>query len=238
VFVGVSDTSLGLTLELVDQSYAAGAAAVVAAPPYYLPMSQADLLAYMTTLADRSSLPLLLYNMPSCTKTALAVETVGELRKHDNIIGLKDSSGNLDYFRAVARMLDGDAEFTLLIGPEELLVESMELGGRGGVTGGANLFPRFYVAMYEAAADGRWEQAHELQQVVRRMSSMIYQLGDSGARVIQGIKMGLEVLGICESRLSSPFRGHGDHERAIVVEALSEIEPPVERLCPGPQSAR
>ena len=74
VVVGITDTSPNAAVELAAQSYAAGAAAVVAAPPYYLPMSQDDLRLYIEWLADRLPLPLLLYNMPSCTQTVFAVK--------------------------------------------------------------------------------------------------------------------------------------------------------------------
>jgi 4-hydroxy-tetrahydrodipicolinate synthase len=94
---------MGAALQLADQSYAAGAAAVVSAAPYYLPMTQRDLIEYTEEFAGRLPLPLLLYNMPSCTKTAYDVDTVRTLAGHQNIIGLKDTSGDLDYYAEVAK---------------------------------------------------------------------------------------------------------------------------------------
>ena len=182
-------------------------------------------------------LPLLLYNMPSCTKTAFAVKTVGELKQHDKIVGLKDSSGDLEYFAEVVRMIHGDPEFTLMIGPEEKLARSIVLGGHGGVSGGANMFPQLYVALYEAAAQGQTERVHDLQQIVQQIAASVYQVSQSGARVIQGIKTALSELGICSGVVAEPFRSYGADERAEIAAAIREIEPHLEQLCPTRQTA-
>ena len=82
VLVGITDTSLVEAVELAKFSQGAGAAAVVAAPPYYFPVEQPPLLTFLSCLADESSLPLFLYNMPSCVKATLAFETVEALARH------------------------------------------------------------------------------------------------------------------------------------------------------------
>jgi len=238
VVVGITDTCQSTALELAEQSFAAGAAAVVAAPPYYLPMSQDDLRRYIECLAECLPLPLLLYNMPSCTKTVFTVETVQELSQHSNIIGLKDSSGDLEYFAEIVQLTHRDPEFTLLIGPEEKLARSIVLGGHGGVSGGANMFPRLYVSLYEAAASGQTERVHDLQQVIQHISASMYHVSECGARVLQGIKTALSELGICSGVIAQPFRDYRDHERAVISAAITEIEPQLEKLCPPRQTAQ
>lgn len=235
VLVGITDTSMTSALDLAEQSFAAGAAAVVSAAPYYLPMTQTDLVEYTERLARRLPLPLLLYNMPSCTKTAFDLGTVSTLCQNPNIIGLKDTSGDLDYFAAVARIANAREDFTLLIGPEEKLAKSIELGGFGGVTGGANMFPSLYVALYEAAVSGNAAKARELQNVVQTISDSMYGITDCGARVLQGVKTALSELGICSGIVAEPFRTYRDNERAMIAAALSQIEPQVQQLCPQPQ---
>ena len=233
VLVGVTDTSMTSALELADQSYAAGAAAVVSAAPYYLPMTQQDLLGYTEELASRMPLPLLLYNMPSCTKTAFDVDTVRSLSKHENIIGMKDTSGDLDYFAELAKIAATREDFTLLIGPEEKLARSIELGGYGGVTGGANMFPSLYVALYEAAARGDFDAANECQKIVQEISDAMYNVTDCGAKVLQGIKTGLSELGICSGVIAKPFRNYHDNERAMISAAISRIEPLIQQAVPS-----
>ncbi len=230
VLVGITDTSLTSAIELAEQSHAAGASAVVSAAPYYLPMTQTDLLEYTELLANRLPLPMLLYNMPSCTKTAFDVDTVRNLCQHENIIGMKDTSGDLEYFSEIARIADTREDFTLLIGPEEKLAKSIELGGYGGVTGGANMFPTLYVAIYEAAVAGDMAKANQLQEIVQKISDSMYAVSDCGARVLQGVKTGLSELGICSGIVAPPFRSYRDSERAIIAAAVSEIEPLVQQL--------
>lgn len=233
VLIGITETSMTSAIELAEQSFGAGASALVSAAPYYLPMTQGDLAEYTEELANRLPLPLVLYNMPSCTKTAFDVDTVQQLSQHENIIGVKDTSGDLDYFASIATIAKSRAGFTLLIGPEELLSRSIELGGYGGVNGGANMFPQLYVALYEAAVRGDRATANELQSVVQQISDAMYNVTDSGARVLQGIKTGLSELGICSGIVAKPFRTYRDNERALVAAAISEIEPLIERTCPA-----
>ena len=230
VLVGITETSMASALELADQSYGAGAAAVVSAAPYYLPMTQTDLIRYTEQLANRLPLPLLLYNMPSCTKTAFDLDTVKTLSGHSNVIGLKDTSGDLEYYGKAASFANEQEGFTLLIGPEEKLARSIELGGHGGVTGGANMFPALYVSLYEAASRGDFERANELQAVVQRISDSMYAVTDSGARVLQGVKTGLAELGICSGVVAQPFFTYGDAEKAVIANALEEIAPLVQGL--------
>ena len=234
LLVGVTDTSMVDALELAEQSYAAGAAAVVTAAPYYLPMSQADLLRYTEELATRLPLPALLYNMPSCTKTEFSIETIQRLSQHPNIIGLKDTSGDLEYYAQAAEIANRIDDFTLLIGPEEKLARSLELGGHGGVSGGANFFPRLYVELYNAAAQGEPGRASELQQLILEVSKAIYGVSDSGARVLQGVKTALAELGICSHIVAPPFRTYDEAERLLIRNALARLTPLVESACDLP----
>jgi 4-hydroxy-tetrahydrodipicolinate synthase len=225
VFVGISDTSFDESVELAGEAYAAGAAAVVATPPYYLPMSQPELMRYMFRLADVCYLPLVLYNMPSCTKVSFEAETVQRLSEHPIIIGLKDSSGDLDYFQRVAKRLKDRPHFSLLVGPEELLREAVRRGAHGGVNGGANLFPRLYVNLYQAAVAGQDDEAARLQELVMQISRTIYSVGKEPSRIIKGIKSALHCLGVCEDYVAEPFERFQDAERQQIDQHLQALLP-------------
>src|SRR6185312_14695415 len=101
VLVCVSDTAYTETLHLTEFAAAAGADAIVMAPPYYFPASQSDLLRLVEGLAAASALPLFLYNMPSLTKLHFDPETVAIAADLPNIIGLKDSSADMHYLKRV-----------------------------------------------------------------------------------------------------------------------------------------
>ena len=96
-YVGITDTSLAEAAALAGHAADHGARAVVAAAPYYFSLSQSDLRRWFEELAQQSPLPLILYNMPSCVRVTIEPETLTEMIDNPRIVGLKDSSGDLDY---------------------------------------------------------------------------------------------------------------------------------------------
>jgi 4-hydroxy-tetrahydrodipicolinate synthase len=224
VLVGITDTSLSESAKLAEKAESLKADAVVAAPPYYFTNKQSELADYFHVLADRSPLPLFLYNMPSHTKVNIAAETVEKLSGHENIIGLKDSSGNLVYFQKVVRLMEDQHGFSLLVGPEELLMQSVISGAHGGVNGGANMFPKLYVKMYEAARSGHVDEMKRLQKIIMKISSTIYTVGNSPGSYLQGVKSALSVMGICSDVMALPGQSHSADEKKRVRKAIENLE--------------
>ena len=223
ILVGVTDTSLVEAVELAKFSRDAGASAVVAAPPYYFPVEQPPLLTFLQRLADESPLPLFLYNMPSCVKAMLAFETVETLARHANVVGLKDSSGDMAYFRRALTLREARPDWTILMGPEQLMAESVLLGSDGGVTGGANLHPRLYVDLYEAASRRDQPIIDKLQSEVITLAK-IYNVSGSGmAPYLCGLKCALELADLCSGHLAEPFTAFGATERSAVERLLAEL---------------
>lgn len=223
VLVGITDTSIAESITLSKKAATGGADAVVAAPPYYFSTNQSELIGYFGSLADESPLPLFLYNMPSHTKVYFEPETVKILAEHSNIIGFKDSSGDLLYFQNVVRLLQDNSEFSLLVGPEEMLLQTMLTGGHGGVNGGANMFPKLYVAMYEAAVEKNFERMSSFQEKILLVSSSLYNVGNSPAKYLQGVKCALSLMGICNDTLALPYNSFGDPEKEIIRKALEQL---------------
>jgi len=221
--VGITDTSFSESVKLAEKANSAGADAVVAAPPYYFTNNQSELAEYFSVLADESPLPLFLYNMPSHTKVNIAAKTVLKLSDHENIIGLKDSSANLVYFQKVVRLMESRSEFSLLVGPEELLMQSILSGAHGGVNGGANMFPKLYVKMYEATRSQNFEEMEKLQKIIMQVSSTIYSVGDSPGSYLQGVKSALSVMGICSDKMSLPGKPHSAEEKKMIQIAIEDL---------------
>ena len=132
-FVGITDTSFDESINLAEYAAEKGASAVVLAPPYYFPAGQLELLEYLEHLVPRLPLPLFLYNMPTHTKLFFEPETVKAASEIPGVIGLKDSSANMVYFHQLQQIFKDHNDFRLFIGPEELLGETLVLGGHGGV---------------------------------------------------------------------------------------------------------
>ncbi len=206
VLVGITDTSFSESVDLAHYAFDEGAAAAVLAAPYYFPARQDDLLRYVQHIADELPLPIFLYNMPSHTKLPYELDLLKTAIDIPNVVGLKDSSGQLVYFHAVQHLVRERPEFTVLIGPEEMLAATVLMGGHGGVTGGANLFPRLYVELYEAARAADLETARRLHTQVMRISTTLYSVGHYGSGIIKVIKAALAHQGICHDAMAEPFQ--------------------------------
>lgn len=225
VLVGITDTSFAESVNVARAAADSGADAVVLAPPYYLPEAQPELQEYLHHLVPELPLPLFLYNMPALTKVHIEADTIRRAMDNPRIIGLKDSSGDLDYFQNAARLIQQHRpDWPLLIGPEEKLFASMQLGGNGGVNGGANLFPKLYVQVVEACRAGNLARAEELQRQIQRVSDSFYHIGKYSSSIIKGIKCVASTLGLCSDFMAEPFHRFRAPEREIVAARLKEIE--------------
>lgn len=219
LLAGITDTSYVESVQLAYFAAESGYDAVVLAPPYYFPAGQIELLGYVRQLAAESPLPLMLYNMPALTKVWFDLPTLRELSTVDRIIGVKDSSGDLDYFAQVCRLKQSRPDWSVLIGPEALLDESLQRGGDGGVAGGANVFPDWFVEWYAAIiADDKVAAAESKQKIVALQQ--IYEIGKYASRHIKATKCALSLLGICSDLPSDPFRPFLAPQRAQVAKIL------------------
>ncbi len=221
VLVGVTDTSFTESIRLAEHAARQGADAIVAAPPYYFDANQAELFRYFQQLATSAPLPVYLYNAPAYTGHSLAVETVRDLARIPGILGLKDSSGSMVYFHLLQDALRDRPDFTLLVGPEELMAEAVLLGGNGGICGGANYFPHLHVQLFNAAAAGNLPEVNRLQRRVMRASASFYHVTSHPSAYLAGMKCVLSLLGICNDILTEPFRSFGTEERDEVRRRLA-----------------
>lgn len=223
VYVGVTDTSFVESVELARVARDAGAAAVVLSTPYYFPAGQTELVQYVRRIVPELPLPVVLYNMPSLTKVWFEPETLAQLTEIQAILGVKDSSGDLAYFQRIVELKAIRPDWTMMMGPEHLLVPALKLGADGGVHGGANLFPRLFVRAYELAVA---DQKAELEPLVAWIEQLqqIYEVGKYGSKYIKATKCGLSLLGICDDQLAEPFNHFLPPERARVSAILDELK--------------
>ena len=223
VLVGITDTSFIETINIAEFAAEAGASAVVLAPPYYFPAGQFELIEYIEHLEQRLPLPLFLYNMPSHTKMIFEPETVKKASELPGVIGLKDSSGNMVYFHQLQQLFRDQDDFKLFVGPEELLGETLVLGGHGGVCGGANLIPELYVSMYETSIGGDLKKMGELHERIMQVSSSIYSVGKYKSSYLKGLKCALSIMDICNDFMAEPFHKFREPERGIIRQHLIEL---------------
>lgn len=162
VVAGAAATSVAETQSAIEDAARVGADAAVVVPPYFHaandPVGNER---FFEAIADASPLPLLLYNIPVCTGNEIAPETLAAVAEHERIVGLKDSSGDLEYF--LAAMDRTPADFLLLQGYDSLLVPALRMGADGGVNALSNVFPARYGTLLEHATV---ERGRKLQSEV------------------------------------------------------------------------
>ena len=226
MYAHVTDTRVNATVALAHHARDAGAAAVVIAAPYYLPLGQAELVRYVELVLDRQPLPVVLYNIPQFTKTAYEPATVARLLGHPRVIGIKDSSGDLRYQRELIALARSRPDFSVMCGDERYLFEMVRAGAHGCVGGGGNLLPRLLVGLYQAITTGDDPLAARMQEQLVRLS-VLYD-APTVAGGIRNVKSALCQLGvIATDRMCDPYGGGTDNAGgpsvARVLESLGVV---------------
>jgi 4-hydroxy-tetrahydrodipicolinate synthase len=150
--------------------------------------------------------------------------TVAAAADIPKIIGIKDSSANLSYMSNVQYALKNKPEFSFFIGPEEITPHFVLMGGHGGVNGGANMFPKLYVDMYNAATAKNFEKLLPLHKKVMEIYNSIYTVGKYGSSLIKGIKCVLSLMGVCDDFLAEPFHRFKAEERNTIRNNLIKLD--------------
>jgi dihydrodipicolinate synthase/N-acetylneuraminate lyase len=222
VVVGITDTSFYGSLEIAEYSEKTGMDAVVIAPPYYVPISQEEMREYLEDLVPRLPLPFLMYDMPSCTKMHMSIETIRKA-KELGAIGIKDSSGDMSYLFSIIREFKDSPEFSIITGTELFLPDTILHGGHGAVPGGANLFPGLFVDLYNASIERDLGKIAILRDKVMMIENTIYNVGKHKSGIIKGIKCALSVMNICNDYVALPFRKFKEEERNRIEQHIKEL---------------
>ncbi len=212
---GVTSTSYRVSLDLAREFGERGVDAIVATTPYYFHYRQTELIDYFTRLAEESPLPLVIYDIPGRSDNDLAPETVLDLSEHQRIIGIKDSTGNIERGIDIATALRARDDFAMFQGSERLLALAVLSGYDGGVVGLANAFPRLCVAVCEAAASRDLQRAQELQELVNSVFPWFFAADPgttNGSGIVGAMKVGQELQGLCSRRTFFPMRRLTDED--------------------------
>ncbi len=222
ILVGITDTSIAGSIELSEYSASVGADAVVVAPPYYFPVSQAEMADYFEALVPKLVLPFVIYNMPSHTKVHLSLETVNLAREMGSL-GIKDSSGDIFYLYTLLDKFKDSPDFSIITGTELFIPETIMNGGHGAVAGGANIFPKLFVQLYDASIKKDLEAIAGLRSKVMSLYNSIYNVGKYTSRITKGTKCALSVMGICDDYMAPPLHRFNPAEREQIENILNEF---------------
>jgi 4-hydroxy-2-oxoglutarate aldolase len=215
LLVGTGSESTRETIARCRDAKAAGADAVlVVAPHYFLKrMTEAALLAHYRAVADASPLPVLLYNMPAYAHLVLSPELVHTMAQHDNVIGMKDSAGNLT---VLEQYLAAQSDtFTVLTGHGGTTASAIARGARGAILAISLYGGLLTRAMVDAALAGRHEEAAALQLPLVPLAAEI-----AAAFGPPGLKAAMDMVGLDGGAPRSPLQPLDADERAKVEDAL------------------
>jgi len=223
ILVGITDTSIDELLDLADYAYHKSIDAVVMAAPFYTPISQTELKYWFEHVAPQIKLPIILYDLPSHINVKISVELVKDLSNIENIIGIKDSSGDMTYFNLLLNAIER-SDFGFYTGPEILFSESLLAGGDGGVPGGSNLYPKLFVDIYQSAIEQELGILRSRQNVVRKLYNGLYKLEPSGSGFMYGLHAGLAIKGICKNIMYPPYIGLDEKQLKTANQLIQTLE--------------
>ena len=215
VICGVAQSHLSAAQAEVDAAASLGADAALVAPPFYYPIDQATVLAFYRSLAAKSTIPILLYNIPQFTKVVAEPATVAALAREGTIKGIKDSSRDFEYFENVCVATRDLPRFRIFTGSDSMLLASLVMGGSGTICGAANIAPAWVVRIYEDFTHGNWEAARKHQDALVELV-MAVRAGVFPA----AIKAALHLQGICEPWPAAPVAAYDDAATARLRDRL------------------
>jgi 4-hydroxy-2-oxoglutarate aldolase len=204
----VNELSTRAAIEAAREAADCGADAVLVVTPYFYKgsMTQERLSRHFTEVADHSPLPLLIYNVPQNTGVVIESGTIAALGAHQNIIGVKDSAGNMGAISETIRLApDG---FSVMVGNGGIVYPALTMGATGGILGVACAAPRACVDLYEATKAGDHTRARDLQHRIAPLSHIV-----TAGLSVPGLKAAMEILGLAGCVPRAPLSAVNDSEK-------------------------
>ncbi len=219
IICGVMDTSTQRVIQNIEVAEQFGVDAVAATPGYYYPSTDdSDLVEFYYDVAASTDLPVFIYNIPSTVKTTIKPYVVAQLAETcENIVGIKDSSGDWTNCLDLLARLGDKPDFSIMLGSHTALGAAVLFGADGGVVSISNVAPKESVALYNAAKARDIDEVHRLQKLLLRLSK-IYTYGQG----VSGMKACLEILGVCNAYTTSPLLPIGESVKDEIRQLLSE----------------
>lgn len=172
VIAGAGGNATSEALALTKASEEAGADALLHVTPYYNKPNQEGLFRHFEAIAKATKLPIILYNVPSRTACDLATETVVRLADFDNVVAIKDATGNL--VRGSDLIAKVGDKISVLSGDDGTAFPLYACGGRGVISVVSNVAPREMSEMWDAAKAGDWERARKIHFKLRYLNQLLF----------------------------------------------------------------
>ncbi len=219
LLAGCGEQSTRATIANCQRAARSGADIALVLPPFYFKgrMDSRALIAHYRAIADNSPLPVVIYNMPASTGGLdLDAATICTLAEHHNIIGVKDSAGNMVKLTQIYS--DTPSRFRVFAGSAGYLLPALAVGAVGAVAALANVFPREVCRLYELFIDGKLEEARLLQARLVPANTAV-----TVTYSVPGLKAALELTAGYGGRPRSPLLPLTEQERKQLAEILRRV---------------
>ena len=218
VYAGANHITTAGAVELAKIAEEVGVDALSVLTPMFVSQTQDDLLAYYTTIANATSLPIIIYNNKPKTNVTVAPETVRKLAQIKNIVGVKDSTGDMTNTEEYIRLTRDLPDFRVLVGRDTLIYAGLCYGAAGAITSCANIAPDLAVAIYNCYKAG--DQAGALDAQFK-FSKLRISTNMGTFPVV--IKEGLRMMGYDVGDCIAPIAPLSEDKRAELREVLTSI---------------
>ncbi len=214
---GAGQQSTRGTIVEVEKAAHAGADAVLVITPHFYraAITQEALTKYYTAVADASPVPVLLYSMPALTGVKIEPATIARLSQHENIVGAKDSSADIEGFKETVRLCPDD--FAVMTGNGTVLLDTLKAGATGGILAVGCAVPEICVEIFKAFKAGKDERAAVLQaKLTPLVAAVTTRFG------IGGLKAALDMSGYKGGEVRAPLRSSDEIARAEIARLLDD----------------
>ncbi len=215
VIAGAGSNSTSESISLTKHAYESGADAVLSIVPYYNKPTQEGIFEHFAAIAKNVPIPIIIYNIPSRTGVNMLPSTLIRLaEKHKNIVGVKESSGNMDQITEILRSMD-TKKFTVLSGDDSLTLPILAEGGKGVISVLANIAPKAVNELYQAFMKGNLKKAQELHYKTYPLIKTLF-LETNPAP----LKTAMEMMGLCDSEMRLPMCPLSDENKKALAKEL------------------
>lgn len=220
--VGTASTNTFEVIELTKHAQDVGADYAVIAPPYYCPLNNDALFKHYSMIAERTEIPIILYNIPSCANP-MSVSLIKRLAlEYSNIAGIKETIDSINHVRDVIFDVKGERkDFKVFTGLDQHLLNTLFLGGDGGIMACANFAPELHLELYKAFEEKNFGMAIEYAQKLAKVSK-VYDLASSFG---SAIKIAMRIRGFSiKPVLRPPYIMDGEDVKEKVKQLLASLE--------------
>ena len=217
VIAGTGSNNTLEAIEFTEHAKRSGADAALVVTPYYNKPTQSGLYEHFKTIADKTKIPIIIYNIPGRSIVDMSIDTMIKLSNIENIIGVKDATNDL--FRPLLTRKNMQNDFCYLSGEDGTALAYLAQGGHGCISVTANVAPKLCSEMHSHWQDGNISKAQEINLKLASLHNALFTESSPGP-----VKYAASLLGLCKENTRLPLTSIKDHTKELVKSCLEELQ--------------